>query len=79
MIMVIEPNDPFTAGAAKRWKKIPAWAQKKILENVWCGGCLDSVPIMLSSAKMRKKDLILEGTCKYCGKSICRVVEPEDE
>jgi len=79
MIQAIEPVDPFTPEAARRWKKVPDWAQKKILDNVWCGRCLGSVPILLETAEMKGKDLILRGKCQHCGKDICRVVEPEDE
>jgi hypothetical protein len=79
MIMPVHPSDPFTPDAARRWKRIPQWAQEKILNHVFCGKCLGSVPIILETAKMRKKDLILRGKCKLCGKEICRVVEPEDE
>ncbi|HUT28868.1 MAG TPA: hypothetical protein VMX13_03665 [Sedimentisphaerales bacterium] len=79
MIRPIEPGDPFTAEARRRWEKVPRWAQEKILDNVWCGGCLGSVPIILETAEMRGKDLILRGRCQHCGKEVCRVVEPEDE
>ena len=77
MIMTIQSADHFTPQAAKRWKKIPQWAQEKILANVFCGKCGGSVPIVLEKAEMRNKDLILMGTCKKCRKKICRVVEPE--
>ena len=77
MIIPIHSFDPFTPKAAKRWKMIPQWAQEKILANVFCGKCLGSVTIILEKAEMRNKDLILMGTCKICGKKICRVVEPE--
>jgi hypothetical protein len=43
------------------------------------GGGVGSVPIVLEKAEMRNKELILMGTCKNCGKKICRVVEPEKE
>jgi hypothetical protein len=79
MIRPIEPDDPFTAEARRRWQKVPDWAKRKILDNVWCGRCLGSVPIFVETAEMRGKDLILRGRCQHCGKDICRVVEPEDE
>jgi len=79
MIQPTQPADPFTADARRRWKKVPDWAQKKILDNVWCGRCLGSVTILLETAEMNGKDLILRGKCQHCGKDICRVVEPEDE
>ena len=69
----------FTTEALRRWKKVPKWAQKKILANVFCSKCLGSVTILLEKAEMRGKDLILRGKCQNCGKVICRVVEPEEE
>jgi hypothetical protein len=71
----IEPI--FTPEAQRRWDKVPKWAQEKILNNVFCGGCLGSVPINLRTGKMKKDLLVLNGTCKICGKNIARVVEPE--
>lgn len=78
MIMFIHPMGLFTPSAAKRWSIIPKWAQEKILANVWCGKCRGAVQIILENAKMKKKDLILRGKCKNCGKDVCRVVEPEN-
>jgi len=79
MIQSIQPSDPFTPAAAKRWKKIPKWAQRKILDNVFCGKCLGSVPIALETAEMEENNLILRGRCRHCGENVCRFVEPEDE
>jgi hypothetical protein len=79
MVKPIQNGDPFTPQALRRWKKIPEWARKKILDNVFCSICLGSVTILLETAEMNGKDLILQGKCRHCGKDICRVVEPEDE
>jgi len=79
MIRQIQPEDKFTPQAQRRWKKIPEWARKKILDNVFCARCLGSVTILLGSAEMKGKDLVLRGKCQHCGKDVCRVVEPEDE
>jgi len=79
MIRPIHHIDPFTPEAARRWKKIPQWAQRTILENVFCGRCVASVLILLETAEMKDKDLILRGKCSNCGKAICRVVEPESD
>ena len=76
---MIQPEDPFTSQALRRWKRMPKWAQKKILDNVFCSKCLGSVPILLETAEMDGKELILRGKCQHCGGDICRVVEPEDE
>lgn len=74
-----QPSDPFTPAAARRWRKIPESAQEKILSNVWCGQCLGPVRIILETAQMQERCLILRGQCRNCGKSVCRVVEPENE
>ena len=77
MIMFLQPTGIFTPSAAKRWKRIPKWAQEKILANVWCGKCRGAVQIALENASIKKGDLILRGKCRTCGKDVCRLVEPE--
>ena len=79
MIRQIQPEDKFTPQARCRWKKIPEWAQKKILDNVYCERCIDPVTILLETAEMNGKALVLRGKCKQCGKDVCRLVESEDE
>jgi len=79
MIRPIQPHNPFTPDAEKRWKVVPEWAQREILSNVFCSRCSGSVPIVLEKAEMRQDELILRGKCQRCGKEICRVVEPEAE
>jgi len=73
------PKDAFTPEARHRWNKVPKWAQKKILDNVFCRKCLGVVTILLATAEMEGKDLVLRGECQHCGQDVCRVVEPEDE
>jgi len=70
-------TDQFTPAAARRWKRIPREVQEKILANVWCGNCCTAVQIVLETAEIESKVLILKGKCKTCGKDVCRVVEPE--
>jgi len=79
IIRQIQPEDTFTPEAQRRWKEIPEWARKKIIDNVYCGRCLGSVTILLGTAEMNGKALILRGKCKKCGKDVCPVVESEDE
>ena len=79
MTMPIHPTDRFTPEAARRWKRIPLWAQDKILDNVFCGRCIASVPIVLEEAEMEGKSLVLRGTCNNCGAQVCRVVEDDRE
>ncbi len=75
----IQPGDAFTPEARCRWEKVPECAQKEILDNVFCVKCLGSVTILLETAEMEGKELILRGKCRNCGKDVCRVVEPENE
>ncbi len=77
--MANHPSDPFTPEAARRWKRIPARAQKKILGNVFCGRCTASVPIVLEKAVMEENSIILRGTCNSCGAEVCRVVEDGED
>lgn len=78
-ITPIRKSSPFSSEAEIRWGTIPKQIQKNILDNVWCSHCSHQTTLILESAKMERKDLILRGTCKVCGKSVCRVVEPENE
>lgn len=77
-VVPIRPTELFTKEAKERWDKIPKSAQTQILNNAFCGKCLNSVPIVLETAKMQRDDLILRGKCKVCGHEVCRVVEPEN-
>ncbi|MBE0448310.1 MAG: hypothetical protein IBX64_09485 [Actinobacteria bacterium] len=74
-----QPIDPFSKDAKKRWDKIPKWAQTKILDNVYCGKCMNMVSIVLETAKIQGANLILRGKCKTCGHEVCRLVEPEND
>ena len=77
-IIPLRQTNLFSLEAVKRWNKIPESIQKKILDNVWCSNCSGSATIILESAKMEQKDLILRGKCRVCGQEVCRVVEPEN-
>jgi hypothetical protein len=79
MVEPMQPEGIFTPQALQRWKQIPKSIQKKIIDNVFCGKCLGSVTILLETAEMTGKALVLRGKCKQCGKDVCRVVESEDE
>ena len=65
------PKNQCTPAAAKRWGQIPKEAQGRIMANVWCGNCVGSVDIVLETAEMMDKALILRGKCKACGKTVC--------
>jgi len=67
----------FTPKARKRWDEIPKEIRAKLLNNAWCGKCLNSVSMILKNAKVKTDMLLLEGKCKTCGSKVVRVVEPE--
>jgi len=67
----------FTPEARKRWDRLPKDVQIMLLDNAWCGECLDSVSMILQNAKIKSDILLLEGKCKICGNVVVRVVEPE--
>ena len=77
MIMPMRPNTSFDPEAKRRWENLPQLEQEAILANVWCVHCLVPVEMMLESIEMIQMDLILNGRCKTCGQSVCRVVESE--
>jgi len=68
----------FTPQAKKRWEQVPAWARKKILEEVWCSQCRTGTPLQIHDGKMESGCLILTGVCKKCGGKAVRLIEPEE-
>lgn len=73
----IEDKMQLTPVAKKLWEKIPPHIRVKLLNNVWCGSCVDSVGIGNTKGFVERGDLILEGVCTKCGHSVCRVIESE--
>jgi len=78
-IIPFQPTGSFSGEAEERWNKIPRQAQIRILENVFCGKCKTSISIVLETAIMQQRSLILRGKCNVCGSDVCRVVEPETD
>jgi len=77
--MVDYNSHAFTDKAFRRWEKIPECAKSRTLSNVFYTKCCTSAAIILESASMQQKELILQGKCAICGKQVCRVVESEDD
>jgi hypothetical protein len=57
----------FTTKAAVLWGTIPTEARTRILANVFCVKCRDSVTITQFTGEERKGDVILKGACAQCG------------
>jgi len=68
----------FTAKAAVLWGTIPREARERILANVFCGKCRDSVTITKFTGEEENGDVILKGACAKCGHKVVRVVETSE-
>jgi len=70
-------NDRFTPKALSLWNNIPAWAQEKILSNVWCTKCRAVTTMVQPRGQVKGGDLLHTGTCKRCGAKVARLIENE--
>ena len=61
--------------AMQRWNQIPDDVKPKLLENVYCSKCKDTVKIGNFEASMIEADLILKGKCSICNNNIARLIE----
>ena len=69
----------FTPKAAFLWAMIPKEAQTRILANVFCVKCRDSVQIVKLTGDVDKRgDVVLKGSCAVCGHEVVRVVETSE-
>jgi hypothetical protein len=64
-----------TPQAAKKWNAIPAMQRLRILNNVWCVGCMKNTSMGEASGRIEKGQLSLKGICTRCGGVVARVVE----
>ena len=67
----------FTLPAQKLWAKVPSEFRVKILNEVWCGRCRDTVTILNISGRVESGDLVLGGKCDRCGGPVGRLIESE--
>ena len=70
-------NNALTPAAAALWQRIPAWAQAKLLANVWCSGCGRVTAITNFSGEVVNGDLVLTSACPMCGATVRRLIESE--
>lgn len=68
----------FTAKAAVLWGTIPKAARERILANVFCVKCRESVTITKLTGEEQNGDVILKGACAKCGHEVVRVVETSE-
>lgn len=72
-------NTALPPAAAALWQRIPAWAQAKLLANVWCSHCSRAVAITDFRGEVAGGDLVLTGVCPVCGATVKRLIESELE
>jgi hypothetical protein len=68
-------DEKFTLRAAVLWATMPQVARARILANVFCVKCRDSVQIRNFTGEERKGDVYLKGSCAKCLHEVVRVVE----
>ena len=72
-------NNALTPAAAALWQRIPAWAQAKLLANVWCSHCSRAIRITDFRGEVAGGDLVLTGACPVCGATVKRLIESEPD
>jgi len=65
----------FDKKSMKKFNEIPDDVKSKILSNVYCSHCKDTVKIVDFEAKMDGEDLILTGKCEKCSGNVARLIE----
>jgi hypothetical protein len=65
----------FDKKAMQKFNEIPDDVKPKILSNVYCSHCKDTVKIVDFEAKMDGEDLILTGKCEKCSGNVVRLIE----
>ncbi len=68
-------NNQFTDPAKRAWRDLPEGIREKLLSNVYCTKCRETVTIVDVEGKIRGGDLLLTGKCKTCGGDVSRVIE----
>lgn len=65
----------FDKKAMEKFNQIPDDVKSKILSNVYCSKCRDTVKIVEFEASMDGEDLILRGKCEKCSANVARLIE----
>ena len=68
----------FTPKAAVLWGTIPKEVRPRILANVFCVKCHDTVTITKFTEEEHNGNLILKGVCAKCGHKVARLVETSE-
>jgi hypothetical protein len=65
----------FDKKAMQKFNKIPDNVKSKILSNVYCSKCSDTVKIVDFEASIAEGDLLLTGKCANCSNKVARLIE----
>lgn len=65
----------FNKKAMQKFNQIPDDIKSKILSNVYCSNCEDTVKIVDFEATIDKNDLVLTGKCNKCSGEVNRLIE----
>ena len=68
----------FTPDALKRFREIPKYIMRQMLESVFCPVCGNGTTIINFNGKMNGSDLILNGKCKTCWGEIERLIDNQE-
>ncbi|WP_254901685.1 hypothetical protein [Thalassobacillus devorans] len=64
--------------ANKKWVALPKDIRNKLIQNVFCPHCLDTVTIVEFVIVDDPAGILLEGKCKNCRNEVARVVEVDE-
>jgi hypothetical protein len=70
-------TDIFAPRSKKIWEAIPVNHRTRILNNIWCGNCVKATTIVNYFGQLKEGNLVLEGECEQCGKTVARLIEKE--
>jgi hypothetical protein len=65
----------FDKNAMQKFNQIPDDIKSKILSNVYCSDCKDTVKIINFTATIDRCDLLLRGKCERCSGDVARLIE----
>lgn len=65
----------FDKKAMQKFNQIPDDVKTKILSNVYCSNCKDTVKIVEFEATIEGNDLVLKGKCENCSGKVARLIE----
>ena len=69
----------FTSDALNRFRDIPKYIMKQMLESVFCPVCGNGTTIIDFRGRMKGCDLILIGKCKKCWGDVERLIDGQEE